>query len=109
MLVHLVEPFPADKSDPVQNYHTVRRELELHRRGLAEKPELVAVSKAELTGSADVRARLEADLGRDVLLLSAVTGQGLERLVRDLARTLAETPSEPPAAEPLALGGVEQS
>src|SRR5204863_9211855 len=90
VLVHLVEPFPADRSDPVKNYQTVRQELELHRRGLAEKPEIVAVSKAELTGSDEVRDRLQAELGRDVLLLSAVTGQGLERLVRALTQTLAE-------------------
>src|SRR5438067_1117818 len=62
VLVHLVEPLPSDESDPVKNYHTVRQELELHRHGLAEKPEIVAVSKAELTGSAAVRDRLQVDL-----------------------------------------------
>src|SRR6516165_11014726 len=55
VIVHLVEPPPADGSDPVQNYHTIRRELELHGRSLADKPEVVAVSKAELTGSALLR------------------------------------------------------
>ncbi|MGH7224919.1 MAG: Obg family GTPase CgtA, partial [Gemmataceae bacterium] len=30
VLVHLVEPAPADNSDPVINYLTIRRELELH-------------------------------------------------------------------------------
>src|SRR5208337_532419 len=30
VLVHLVEPLPTDGSDPLQNYQTVRRELELH-------------------------------------------------------------------------------
>src|SRR6202007_2110616 len=58
VLVHLVEPLPPDDSDPLQNYHTVRRELELHGRALMDKPEIVAVSKSELTGSADVRQRL---------------------------------------------------
>jgi GTP-binding protein len=82
VIVHLVEPLPADGSDPVRNYRTIRRELELHGRALADKPEIVAVSKAELTGSEEVRRRLEEELGRPVLALSAVTGQGLADLVR---------------------------
>jgi GTP-binding protein len=81
VLVHLVEPFPADISDPVDNYWVIHRELELHSQGLAEKPEIVAVSKSELTGSEEVRQRLERALGREVLALSAVTGQGVARLV----------------------------
>src|SRR5262245_20569858 len=52
VLVHLVEPFPTDSADPVQNYRTIRRELELYNRRLATMPEVVAVTKAELPGSA---------------------------------------------------------
>src|SRR5438309_1307250 len=51
VLVHLVEPLPSDGADPVQNYYTIRRELELYNPALAAKPEFVAVSKCELTGS----------------------------------------------------------
>src|SRR5256885_1941339 len=49
VLVHLVEPLPSDGPDPLANYHTIRRELELYSAVLARKPEVVAVSKAELT------------------------------------------------------------
>jgi GTP-binding protein len=97
VLVHLVEPLPPDGSDPLQNYRTVRRELELHDPALADKPEIVAVSKGELTGSEEVRGRLERELGRPVLLVSAVTGQGLSQLVGAVAQLLAETPAEAPA------------
>jgi GTPase len=81
VLVHLVEPFPATGSDPFDNYRAVRRELEMYSAALAAKPEIVAVSKAELTGSGDVRDKLERELGRPVLAISAVTGQGLAQLV----------------------------
>jgi GTP-binding protein len=81
VLVHLVEPFPANGSDPVENYRSIRRELGLYSKALAEKPEVVAVSKAELTGSGEVRERMERELGRPVLAISAVTGQGLAQLV----------------------------
>jgi GTP-binding protein len=100
VLVHLVEPMPADDSDPVENYRTIRRELELYRPELARKPEVLALSKSELTGSEEVRQRLVKELGRDVLTISAVTGAGLAELVRGvvdrLAEVWAEGASEPP-------------
>jgi GTP-binding protein len=82
VLVHLVEPQPADGSDPVENYHAIRRELVEYGHGLAERPEIVAISKAELPTAAEVRERLAASTGRDVLAFSAVTGQGLDHLLR---------------------------
>ena len=90
MLVHLVEPIPPDGSDPLENYRVVRQELELHGRGLADKPEIVAVSKAELTGSEEVRSRLEQALGKEVLAVSSVTGQGLSHLVGAIVKRLGE-------------------
>src|SRR5262245_18402191 len=90
VLVHLVEPLPPDGSDPLHNYRVVRRELELHDPALARKPEVIAVSKSELTGSEQVRERLEKELGREVLAVSAVTGQGLARLVGAVVERLSE-------------------
>ena len=40
------------------------------------------VSKAELPGAEEIRGQIAAESGRDVLLISAVTGQGLNQLVR---------------------------
>jgi GTP-binding protein len=97
VLVHLVEPLPPDGADPLTNYRTIRRELELYSPALAAKPEIVAVSKAELTCSDEVRQRLERELGRPVLAVSAVTGQGLSHLVGAVAEELAYVRAEAPA------------
>jgi GTP-binding protein len=96
VLVHLVEPLPPDGADPLQNYRTIRRELELYSPALAAKPEIVAVSKAELTGSDEVRERLERELHRPVLAVSAVTGRGLSQLVGAVVEQLAQVREEPP-------------
>jgi GTPase len=103
VLVHLVEPLPPDGSDPLANYRAIRREMELYDPELAAKPEVVAVSKAELTGSGDVRRRLERELGCPILAISAVSGQGLSDLVRSIVEHLhslpllreGEAPAEP--------------
>ncbi|MBX3399227.1 MAG: GTPase ObgE [Gemmataceae bacterium] len=94
VLVHLVEPFPTDERDPVENYRAIRKELSLYSLPLAEKPEVICVSKAELTDSEAVRDRLAAELGQEVLLISSVTGQGLAQLVGRVAQTIAELKRE---------------
>jgi GTP-binding protein len=88
VLVHLVEPLPADGSDPLANYRTVRKELELYRTPLAGKPEIIVLSKAELTGSDEIRQRLERELEKPVVAISAVTGHGLAQLVRSVVSDL---------------------
>src|SRR5207302_4912158 len=94
VLVHLVEPFPTDDADPVEKYRNIRRELELYSPALLDKPEIVALSKSELTGSEEIRARLETEIGHDVFAISAVTGQGLAHLVGAVAERLRETKAE---------------
>jgi GTP-binding protein len=90
VLIHLVEPFPTDESDPVANYHVIRKELAAYSLALSTKPEVVCVSKAELTGANEIRDRLAADLGQDVILMSSLTGQGLAQVVGTAAKLLAE-------------------
>ncbi len=89
VLIHLIEPTPMDGSDPVENYHVIRSELARFDERLAERPEILTVSKAELPGAEEVRDRIAAASGRDVLLISAVTGQGLNQLVRQADALLA--------------------
>ena len=94
ILVHVVEPLPADGSDPVANYRQIRQELRLYDESLAVRPETVIVSKAELPGAEEVRERLAAETGLNVLAVSAVTGQGLDRLLAAVTRLLDQAAGE---------------
>lgn len=90
ILVHLVEPEPLDGSTPLANYRAIREELALYDEKLGLRPEIVAVTKADLPSAAAVRDQLAAELGSPVLLISAVTGQGLQALTAAVIRTLDE-------------------
>lgn len=81
VLVHLVEPMPMDGTDPIENYLSLRQELKLYDVDLADRPEIVAVSKAELPGAEEIRQQLAEASGREVMLFSSVTGQGLKELM----------------------------
>jgi GTP-binding protein len=95
ILIHLVEPFPADQSDPVSNYMAIRAELEAYDEQLRDRPEVIAITKAELPGAEAIRDQLAEKLGevKAVLLISAVTGAGLNQLMGRVAELLAERPS----------------
>ncbi|MCA9129354.1 MAG: GTPase ObgE [Planctomycetales bacterium] len=90
ILVHLVEPLPGDGSDPVDNYRVIRNELAQYSQELQQRPEILVVSKSEIPESAEVVAKLTQETDREVLLISAVTGQGLNILIRRIAKMLAE-------------------
>jgi GTPase len=94
VLIHLVEPQPVDGTDPIENYRAIRSELLQYGHGLADRPEILAVSKAELPGAAEVQAKLAEVAGRDVILFSSVTGQGLDTLLRAAHRALMEARAE---------------
>jgi GTPase len=108
LLIHLVEPMPSDGADPVANYNTIRSELASYSPELAKRDEIVVVSKCELTGANEVRDAIAESIGKDVRLISAVTGEGLPGLIRDIVQHLADArkrESEADASqEPLAVG-----
>ncbi len=89
LLVHLVEPMPSDGSDPIKNYLTIRSELESYSPDLATRDEIVMISKSELPGSEETRLALADAIGKPVGSVSAVTGDGLDELIREIAARLA--------------------
>ena len=98
ILIHLVEPYPTDDNDPLENYRAIRKELELYSPELARKPEFIALSKGELTDTEEVRKRMADELGTEVHRISAVTGQGLSGLMAAVLRKLDELPKPGPVS-----------
>ena len=84
VLIHLVDGLADDVAG---NYRTVRAELAGYGHGLADKPELVALNKADTLPEeliAEKRAELAetAGDGVQVFALSGATGVGVEALMR---------------------------
>ena len=103
LLVHLVEAVPLDGTDPVQNYRTIRNELLQYSKALADRPELVVVTKMDVTDAEDAHARIKSELGGDVLAISAVTGQGIPQLIARIIESLKPRADEHPPVEPLSV------
>src|SRR5206468_4876093 len=86
VIVHLLDLFPMDGSDPAENYKKIRGELEAFSPTLAEKPEVIAANKIDLaTDDNDALDKLMNDLPeKEILALSGVTRAGVEPLLETL-------------------------
>ena len=86
-IVHLVDLMPMDQSDPVQNYHVIRRELEAFSPDLASKPEVVVLNKIDLVDPDEREALVRRTahsigLGVDELVVaSGATGENLREVL----------------------------
>ncbi len=89
VLLHLVSVEPGlDPGDPVERYRLIHREIAAYDADLAARPTLVGLSKIDTVAdrralAADVR-RMEEATGHEVLALSAVSGEGVDRVVEVL-------------------------
>ena len=107
VLVHLLDVSGLTGRDPLADYESINRELELASPYLASKPQIVVAGKLDL---AETRARLDAVraafLARGITLhaVSGATGEGTAALMRVVAETLARARAgvnaETPAAAP---------
>ena len=97
MLVHVVECFPVDESDPFENYLLIENELKLYSEEIWARPRLIALSKMDtIPGDKfnDLRLKFEST-GVPLYPISAVTGEGLELLTRAMYETLeSQKPAE---------------
>ncbi|MBP0494485.1 GTPase ObgE [Roseomonas indoligenes] len=89
VLLHLID---GTQADPAQAYRTVRAELEGYGGGLSEKPEIVALNKMDAMTPQAKTSRIKAlarAVGKEPLLISGATGEGVPGVLRILADTVA--------------------
>ena len=107
LLLHLID---VTDEDPIANYVTIQQELKAYRRGLADRPQILAFNKVdaidlESEEMGNLVSRLKEVSGAPVLLISAVSRVGLDELMQQVWQKLDEM-NEQEAAELLAVATV---
>jgi GTPase len=97
LFLHVIEAHEEVEA----RFHAIDRELSAYGAGLAERPQIVVLSKSDLLGEP---SRFEMDDPRvlAVVLTSAVTGDGIEQLTRLLFELVPERAPAPSADEEIA-------
>ena len=84
ILLHLVD---GASGDPVQDYKTIIHELEAYGGELAEKPRLTVLNKIDALDEEErafIKEELEAAIGGPVMMMSGVTREGTQDVLRAL-------------------------
>jgi len=92
LLVHVIDAAATGGRDPVQDYCAINRELQLYGGRLASLPQVVAANKMDLPQAEANFARLQKELANQPLPVSAVTGAGVDELLRAVVKNLQQMP-----------------
>ena len=84
IIVHILDIMPSDGSDAVENYHKIRKELEQYSEELAKKTEIIVANKIDLDADGILVKDICERLDKEVITISAVTGEGLRELSEKL-------------------------
>ncbi len=104
VLLHLVD---GTQDDPAEAYRVVRGELEAYGDVLAEKREVVALSKCDAIPEDEldrVKREVAKACGQTPLVLSAATRVGMEGALRTIGRIIDEGRQEDPNMHPSSKG-----
>ena len=96
VLLHLVDAFPIDDSDPRSNYDLIEAELESYSPELARKPRIIALTKSDVLGAElteEVKASF-ADVSHPIYIISSVSGHGIKELTFALWEIIAKSTEE---------------
>jgi GTP-binding protein len=86
VILHLID---GTQSEIVRAYRTIRGELQSYGNGLDDKPEIVVLNKADAIPKgalARKRAALAKAADAEVFVMSGVSGEGVDAVLRALAR-----------------------
>ncbi len=95
ILLHMVDVFPIDGSDPAENALSITRELERFSAGLSQRPRWLVINKCDLLPDEEVEVRKQSIVEAlnwtgPVYTVSTINRNGLKALCEDLLIYLEE-------------------
>ncbi len=102
LLVHVLDAAKIEGRDPEEDFAVINNELEKFSTELADLPQIIALNKIDLTDGKDNAAKLMKKFqsqGYEVYPISAVSGEGVEILKKEIGSKVKELQDELSPAE----------
>lgn len=99
ILVFVVDAAGSEGRDPLVDLQVLSQELTFYGRGLSDRPRIVAANKLDLLGAREKLPALEKAAGVPVCGVSALTGEGLEELVKAIISLFEASRERGPVSE----------
>ena len=101
LLLHVIDVSGLEGRDPIEDFESIRGELQKYSEKLVDTPHLIAANKMDIPGAEDNIERLKAQLepqGYKVFPVSAAQNKGFKPLLDEIIRMLSQIP-EPESFE----------
>lgn len=94
VLIHLVDITGFNEKTPYENYRIINNELARYSKELLKKPMLIAVNKMDVSDADKLLSKFKGHLrGKKIYPISAVTGAGVDSLLKALLHALDTVPA----------------
>ncbi|MBM7623110.1 GTPase ObgE [Sporohalobacter salinus] len=94
VILHVLDVSGFEGRDPIEDFEVINEELEKFNSKLSQRPQIVAANKMDLPAAKEnideVKKELEKE-GYEVFPISAVTGQGIDELIKAVDKLVQKT------------------
>lgn len=96
VLAHVIDMGSFEGRNPIEDYETIRKEIDSYNEKLAKKREIVVANKMDLEGALEnLSAFKEKYPDVEVIEISAINNDNVEKLIKRLADLLDEVGNSP--------------
>ena len=94
VIVHIID-MSENGRDAFEDYKIINNELKQYGFGLDKRPVVLVASKMDEDGADIKLAKFEKELGKTCIPYSALTGEGIDKIIYQLADLVEQTPQFP--------------
>lgn len=102
LLLHVLDISGSEGRDPIEDFQTINKELKQYSQTLAERPMIVVPNKMDVNGAEENLIRLKEFLQDryEIFPISAVTGEGISKVLHRIIQVLPDIPTIEFSANP---------
>jgi len=95
VIAHIVDMGSVEGRDPIEDYKIINKELENFNKNILNKPQIIVANKMDMPGALENLERFKKEIDKEILPISALTEEGLNKVIFRLADMLDEIPKTP--------------
>ena len=93
VIAHIID-MSGYTNDPYKDYITINKELENFDESLIKKPQIIIANKMDMPSSKENLKKFKEKVDKEVYEMSAINGEGINKILLKLADMLDEIPKE---------------
>ena len=94
VIVHVIDLSETGR-DPFEDYQIINNELKEYGFALDKRPQIIVASKMDEEGADEKLKKLEKQIGKEIIPISAITEDNIDKLLYKCSEVLKETPLFP--------------